>query len=468
MLATDQFQRASQSDWDDVASQPDHLDLGTASRVYGLANSVRASSGVVQPIPVFAFHDCRLAYPSIVTEALLRLFEEYNQNFSSLVEANREWETDYQYLRCADGEYRNLFAQIDMAALPLPLIERLSMPGIRLEAVCEALRNNIFEIENSIAGYDYTTRTFETQVRTVPIKTKWHAALDRLRKRYGKPIALLASTEEKFESLCVFEFGTDAPPSDDHVKRISGFDKLIGPAEFAAHIDDRKGSCDYLLFVRASEPLEKLRRPATQIEYPLLADPRLRQAIKAHAITINVDTPNAPYDTLVNDTKAYMRPMDMGFEIGAVDDLLSVELARHLAAGAPFADFHGPKFSPRVVTYLRKKGVSPAQINGGDIEFRFKPLKGTYGCYGHVRGSLSSRSTRRKLKIEINARGPYVVQIEIPPHVIEDQRTGDRYHGMHRNFVGFDDDTPSFFRRHVRSDAEQVHRSRQRASPRRG
>ena len=50
---------------------------------------IRSSIG-----PFLHFPEHKTEYPQAATEALGRLYEEYNASFLPLVEANREWDTD--------------------------------------------------------------------------------------------------------------------------------------------------------------------------------------------------------------------------------------------------------------------------------------------------------------------------------------------------------------------------------------
>ena len=57
---------------------------------------------------------------------------------------------------------------------------------------------------------------------------------------------------------------------DDEVLRLSGFNALWGPQQFLDHLVEHGGECAYLLYVRSSDPIQKLRRPEECIEHPLL------------------------------------------------------------------------------------------------------------------------------------------------------------------------------------------------------
>lgn len=66
--------------------------------------------------PFYAFSGHQIIYPEVVIRALGTLYQEYNKTFHSLVEANREWETDYRFC-LSKGCPVNYGVQIDMSGL---------------------------------------------------------------------------------------------------------------------------------------------------------------------------------------------------------------------------------------------------------------------------------------------------------------------------------------------------------------
>src|SRR3989344_8941089 len=64
--------------------------------------------------PFRSFPEYKAEYPEVVVKALGNLYQEYNHAFQPLVEANREWDTDYQYCFGPDGKPVNYFVQVDM------------------------------------------------------------------------------------------------------------------------------------------------------------------------------------------------------------------------------------------------------------------------------------------------------------------------------------------------------------------
>lgn len=341
--------------------------------------------------PSFAFPDLRILYPEVVVAGLTALYEEYNRAFGPLVEANREWQTDYRY-SLQNGVPVNWAVQIDMVGLDDEFLQKVT--DMSVEEVREIFRRQIFEIENSLALYHLLDRICDRGGERSFYSRGIRTLLDSLRERFGKPIALLAVTHEKYIAMLATEFGRvkGEPLPDTEVFELSGFDKFFGPEEFREHVMANGGDCQYLLYVRASDPVEKLKRPDTPVEHPLLGDTEMRRIIKQFAITFNVDDPTwlVGDPRRINDTKWYMPRLGMAFPVMEETDLYSTGFR----------------------AYLEYFGVNPVDVETGRQTLRFKPAQGTYGCYGHLRGPVTSSKLQRELRVELRRRGPYLVQPE--------------------------------------------------------
>lgn len=385
--------------------------------------------------PFFIAPDYKVPYPRVVIDALCELYLEYNKVFDPILQVNREWKTDYQYARAADGSSFNFAVQIDMTGLDKAFLKDAS--AMSVDEVQKLLRRNIFEIENSVAMYHIFGNLFEVNDWSI-FKSGWRAALKDLRNRYLKPIALLACTHQKFEEIRAVEFGKTPSEnlSNAEVQELSGFDCFFGPNEFRAHLDSNNGECGFLLYVRSSDPISKLKRPEERIKQPLLGDPETRRIIKMNSITLNIDDPGwlTGDPRCINDTKAYMIPMGMAFSILDETDVYSPEFATHLKRRGSYADFSGrSRISPTFAANLKSLGLDPDDVASGRRTLRFKPMKGAYGCYGHVNGQLSDADVRRALRKNLRTRGPYIVQQEIrTPSVID---TEQEYAYMDRIFL---------------------------------
>ena len=396
---------------------------------------IRSSMGPFRVLPEY-----RTVYPKAVIRALGELYGEYNRAFTPLVAVNREWASDYQYCLLDDGERTkqpiNRGVQIDMVGLPDEFLQAAA--GMSLEAVREILRGCIFEIENSLAMYQMLEGMFSQNGQTSFFKRQFRSALTALRRRFGRPIALLAVTDEKYAAMKAAEFGKESgePLSAAEVFDLSGFDQFFGPDEFRKHVDENGGGCGYLLYARTSDPVAKLKNPSLPVAQPLLGDPAMRRIVKENVLTLNVDAPHWPNrDTRrINDTKAYLPPMRMAFPLAGEADILSVEFAAHLSAGKPYAAFLGFRLSRHFAAYLEAQGVDPLAAESGAVALRCKPAQGTYGCYGHVVGALPDGKFRQELRRSLRQRGLYVVQPEMKIGVIENATDGAAYTCIDRNF----------------------------------
>ena len=275
------------------------------------------------------FPDYTVIYPKVVLEALKKLYKEYNQAFKPLIEANREFPTDYGYC-VGNGGPVNYFVQIDMLGLPSKFLD--SVNTLSPETVYKTLRDGIFEIENSLAVYQFLQNLFPRKERDSFFKESFRASLDDIRRIYNMPIALLAVTDQKYEEMRQFEFGKANGEilTDKEVMEFSGFDCLLGPKEFKAHVEANHGKCHYLLYSRTSDPLEKLKKPDFEIYHPLLSNPIFRKIIKAYSLTINIDDPSANYASKINDTKEYMPAMNMGYVVSSQEDIFSKDFIDYL------------------------------------------------------------------------------------------------------------------------------------------
>lgn len=231
----------------------------------------------------------------------------------------------------------------------------------------------------------------------------------------------------------------------EEVQSISGFDAFFGPDEFKKHLEENGGNAQFLLYVRSSEPVDKLRNPKIEVEHPLLTNRETRRIIKANTITLNIDIPGSSFDTRINDTKEYLEKIGMAFNAKSVSDLFSSDFAVHLAQEKPYKDYlDGDRLSNEFVKYLESQELDTQMVERGETELRTKPMKASYGGYGHVVGPLSDKEFRQKLKRNIRDRGAYVIQPEMAVPVIEDNATGNTYKYIDRDFFSFIDGQPQF------------------------
>jgi hypothetical protein len=396
----------------------------------------------------------KIKYPVGLLRALARLYVEYNEAFSSLVAINREWESDYRHIADRNGRVLNFAVQIDMAAADTEFLRATdTMPE---DDLLSELRKRIFEIDNSLAMYQLLERLFPS--------SGWRTALDSLRKQLGRPIAVLAVTEQKYHDMLASEFGKNAEEvlSDDEVLRLSGFNAFWGPQRFLEHLNEHRGECAYLLYARASDPIQKLRRPEECVEHPLLGDSTLRRVIKANSLTLNIDNPDWAIGDprRINDTKCYLPAIGTAFRIDG--HVFTSNFEQHLRARRPYIDFPGVRLSSEFTQGLISLGLDPAAVESGRQMLRYKPAQGSYGCYGHVRGVLTDYNVRRALRRELLRRGAYVVQPERDPLLVADQR--DRtLMAVDKVFLAYLDGHPAFiggFRTLLPADSKDARKGR--------
>ena len=77
-------------------------------------------------------------------------------------------------------------------------------------------------------------------------------------------------------------------------------------------------------------------------------------------------------------------------------------------------------------------------MESGQRLLRVKPMKGTYGGYGHFRGTLGDARFRRDLRDALLKRGSYVVQPELQNPTLTNQDDGRSYMYIDRVFFSSD------------------------------
>ncbi|PIW36446.1 MAG: hypothetical protein COW24_05325 [Candidatus Kerfeldbacteria bacterium CG15_BIG_FIL_POST_REV_8_21_14_020_45_12] len=392
----------------------------------------------LSPFQILLEH--KVTYPPAIIKALGELYLEYNVAFGQLVDSNNEWSTDYQHgLSGPNNSPMNFAVQVDMLGLTPEFI--LEASDLKPEVIKERIRGMIFEIENSMAMYQFMMRGGGTTHFT----DRYLSVLKEVRERHGRPIALLAVTQDKYLGMMAGEFGKQPGETitNEDVLELSGFDRLFSPDEFRTYIAANDGECEYLLYVRSSDPVSRLKDPRVIVDHPLLSDPELRRVIKANAVTFNVDAPGMPFERQINDTKGYMQKMGIAFEIRQESDLYSSSFAAHLSRGGSFAEFTGTKLSDDFRAYLNSRGVDLELAESGEIHLRAKPAKGAFGCYGHISARLcDGKRFRKELRKSIDQRGSYVVQPELETPRVTDPVSAVEYTYIDRVMLGMRNGMP--------------------------
>ncbi|MEI6863971.1 MAG: hypothetical protein WCK46_01170 [Candidatus Adlerbacteria bacterium] len=389
--------------------QPTPVSLGPVV----VNDTIRSDMGPFKSLPEY-----RVVYPGTVVQALAVLVAEYNTAFAPLVAANQETDADYRHC-FVNGSPVNFGVQIDMPALPeafLALAASMSM-----EQVVEILRRRIFEIENSLAMYQLLRRQFARGGISF-FESRFADFMDTLRRHTGKPVALLAVTDQKYESMRSSEFGKslhDKLPKEELLD-MSGFDAMFSPDGFSRHLRQNGGESAYALYARTSDPVAVLRDPTVRVGHELLGNNEVRHKVRQDALTFNVDTPTAEPRHRLNDTKMYMPAMGMGVLLPGHVDLVT--------------------FLKRSATkeYFEACGVDPEAVIGGQAALRAKPALGTYGCYGHIHGRIGVNKFEGNLNRERQRRGSYILQPELPLlKLVNELDEEDSYIAIDRNFLGW-------------------------------
>jgi hypothetical protein len=419
--------------------------------------------------PFKVLHTYKPKYPASVTQAISNIYQEYNHAFTDLVRLNMEAQTDYKYNLTPSGTPVNRWVQVDMVGLPDNFLRIAD--DLDPAALTQVIKAHMFEIENSLAMYQLLSRMFSSPGEDRMFGKSLKSSLMELREQHNRPVALLAVTEEKYRIMMEAEFGVT---NGNHVEPgkvfdLSGFDAFFGPSEFRQLLEDNDGECPYLLYVRSSLPVSKLKNPDIPVNSPLLENTDIRRVIRENALTFNVDNPNLPPNSpkTINDTKAYQPAMGMSYATHSEGDVFSVGFVRHVEAKKPAKEYNGRILSDGLMGFLESKDIVISEIETGTRQLRFKPMQESYGCYGHVSGSVVDKRVRQDLRKGLRQRGPYVVQPELACPIITNTDSGESYTYIDRNFFSTDGNSYKFmggFRSLMPINSAEAHKGRNHGS----
>lgn len=379
-----------------LVENPIEMDLGPTDTRYDIPSKLG---------PFMVKNHYCVDMPVNVTKALLEITREYNTAFSRVVEQNLEIPDAYQYAFDKEtSEYINLVFQIDMRALPIDFL--ITLDNYEIPVIKEVLKRSVFEFEDSLAMLNLLRMQFETN-GVSHFKDGLDRTFNSLRSTHCKGLALLATTQEKLDSILACELGVEhlSEVNDQTVRQVLGYDKLIGPEEYLKMLTTNSAN-DYLLYVRSSSPVANLRDPKIEVLPTILDDKSIRHEILRNCVTLNLG--------VLNDTKIAMLNMGLGVEISS-ENLNQV-------------------LDNREINQL----CAEYGLNLEDPRLRLKPRDGVFGCYGHHTMNISDLAggkRRRKLNKDLNQRGEYVVQPELPSTQISSN--GETLNAIHRNFVGY-------------------------------
>jgi hypothetical protein len=374
---------------------------------------------------------------------------------TNAMHTNKEWDTDYQYTKDAEGVAISRQVQIDMKGLSPAFLAIADT--LEPDVLEQAIQDSLFEIENNLAMYQLLEKIFADPTGDSLFNREFRKSLNEIREQTGKPIAIFTETPEKYASVRGSEFGVNEGIVDDAtVKRLSGFDKVFGPEEFLQHLRENDGKSQYALYGRVSLPLSTLADPGKSVAHPLLSNPEIRREIKANTITLNIDNPDWTDDPeqrhrIINDTKVgYMVELGMGYMVDSGHIPWRVDGDRIVLE----SEFE---------TFLLKRGVNPENVKIGRSMLRAKPGGESYGCYGHHRILLTRNEELTELAKDLQARGSYIVQPEMRVPKLK-SNDGEEFDYIDRVFMRIDKDgNPVFmggFRTLIPSDSIEAKNGR--------
>lgn len=399
-----------------------------------------------------ALREYKVEFPPSLNQAYALLAQKHDDALMLVAKRHAEWKTDYQYAP------QSLAFQIDGPAYPDQFLAYAA--NISPDVLAEFLQGRIYEVENNIAGYDLNGRLWPDGTTN---KT-WHETLEKVRQQTGKKVAVLASTNEKFDALLLSELGKDTLPSEKETRTRTGFDTFMGPNELIAQYKKYDGqNSDYVFFGRTSYPTQWLEDPTTSVHEPFLANPILRQFVRAYAITHNFDNPEHDlYDPrVITDTKAALCLIGAAHLVNTSEDIYSQKFLAFLNEKNIGPDkvvflneltpgkikklgknlerylFNYPRSAmlvPQLLTHLEGRGVDPNLVANGSQLFRAKPLRRHYGAWGHIRGVIHGATFVSKLMKDSEIRGPFVIQPELQNFQIIDKNTAIEYLVIDRVF----------------------------------
>lgn len=400
--------------------------------------------------PPLALREYKVQYPKSLIEGYKIACEQYDQQFMRLVGEHKIWATDYQYAPFT------LAFQVDGPAYPEAFLNQAEFMSPNVLA--EFITKRVFEFEANIAAYGLNGRLWPDGTTN----QTWHAALEIVRQRTGKKVAVLAGTEEKLDEMVTYEMGVtrDQLTSDEAVRSKTGFDAFLGPNDLVSLYEQNQGNdCLYVFFGRTSRPKSWLRDPSSQIDEGFLANPKILKYVRAHAITHNFDDPTLPNTdpAIIMDTKEALVLVGAAYRVAEPSDIYSRELLQYLADNGIGVDeiVEGtlspgkknelgkifPKFpsksllSESLVSHLRARGSNPALVASGEQKIRAKPLKQHYGIYGHEVDSINRSRFLNKLMEQVKLRGRYIIQPEFSNlHIVDNASPHESYVAIDRVF----------------------------------
>lgn len=402
--------------------------------------------------PPLSLREYVVEYPNSLIEGYKIACEQYDQQFMKLVRRHKIWETDYQYSPFT------LAFQVDGPAYPDDFLKKAQF--MSPTTLADFITKRVFEFEANIAAYGLNGRLWPDGTTN----QTWQGALEIVRQRTGKQIAVLAGNEQKLDEMIVYEMGITRDQyqyiSSEVVRSLTGFDAFLGPNDLVNLYKEYQGNyCPYVLFGRTSRPKSWLKNPTSYVDEGLLAQPEILRYIRAHAITHNFDDPtlSSNHPNILMDSKEALLGVGAGYLVAQPQDIYSEEFLHYLLnngiivediaegtlssskknkLGGLLLNFPPANLlSGSLGRHLQERGVDPALVSTGEKKVRAKPLKQHYGIYGHETGSLNRAKFLNKIMEQMRARGDYILQPEFANlHIVDSANPNDAYVAIDRVF----------------------------------
>lgn len=391
-----------------------------------------------------------IEYPDAVKSALASIFHDFNSATSHLMTEHVQSDGDYRHINGENGFFHTA-VQIDMTALPpefLQIADKLD-PSIVKRVIKEA----IYEMEPFLAREMFLRKISDRW--GTPFTSTFDHVLNNIRDKTGKPIWMVASTNSKLDNIVLEEYAGDARNI-----REAGYDGILAPDEFVQILRDNGYESPAALVMRTSLSAAILKGEAQREYNPIFDDHQIRAAIRASSLTINVDNPLS--GRRMNDTKAALPLMGMGFSIGDITHFINPVVIASVENrfGLKWKDIiitqkdnaglnnkvtgyvsQLAKENPDIILtedfafYLIDNGYDPKTIVLGQQELRAKPEEGFYGSIMHTSFKPTSLGSLRTLYNGLGTVGNLVIQPERPRIHLLNTDNGSMYHSIHRNFL---------------------------------
>lgn len=400
--------------------------------------------------PPLALREYQVYYPQSMIEAYKIACSKYDHSFMKLAAKHKYWVTDYQYAPFT------LAFQVDGPAYPEEFLQQAAY--INPEVLAEVINARVFEYEANIAAYGLNGRLWPDGTTD----QTWHTALENVRLRTGKKVAVLAGSEQKLDEMVLYETGVmrNQALSPETVRSITGFDAFLGPNDLVSIYQQYQGEdCPYVFFGRTSKPKSWLRDPDCYVDEGFLAYPEILRYVRAYALTHNFDDPTLPvnHPSIIMDSKEALVLTGSAYQVTHPGDLYSSSFLKYLAEngidtkdvtdlsltqnkkaklGGLFLNFPAPNLlSESLISHLQARGADSALVASGEQYVRAKPLKQHYGIYGHETGMINRAKFMNELMKQIKIRGSYIIQPEFNNlHIVNSADPNESYVAIDRVF----------------------------------